>query len=682
MAQNEVIYYDFFDFRLDVKEQILLKNNEPVQLTHKAFQILLILVQNSGQITKKEDIFDELWSDSFVEEANLTQYIYILRKALGQTPDGQSFIETVPKKGYRFTLNPEQISVTKETFVETPEITSAEIGNFPHLEIDEDLELNDAKLQYFEPGISYKENKDALNIDEADKLAAQTGFWEIVRQSLLSRPLLVILALILFFGVIGAAGVYYFQQKPEPQANVFNIRSIAVLPFKAIGEEIDKEKFGLGMADAIIMKLSRLQQIVVRPTSAVFRYTDRPAADAVSAGRELGVDAVLEGTTQSNGERVKVSVQLVRVADGKPLWAESFQEETSDIFSVQDSISAKVATALSLNLTKQQEQFLSERATTSTEAFEAYQLGIYFGNRRTKEDLLKAVEYFEQAIKIDPNFAQAYAGLADSYSVIAFYRYADVGEMKEKARIAAEKALSLNDSVAEAYVALAMVNVVEAESYAKAKELLERALTIAPYNASARHRYGWVLLANGKVEEAVREMRLAREYDPLSPAVNRALCNALILQRNFPEAVKQCEKSVEISLDTPNSRISLARAYFYNGRFPDALNQLRIQISGGSPNEVISARAKLAYYYAKLGQTDEAEKIYDELKKRFDKDPARAPDLTLISFELGEKDEALVYFKRMLENRAASPDLRLYLTYEPEWDEIKADPQFAPLIPK
>ena len=640
-------------------------------MTHKAFQILLLLVQNSGQTTKKEDIFERLWSDSFVEDANLTQHIYVLRKVLGQTPNGQSYIETVPKQGYRFTLQPEQILVTN-SLNEKPEFISNEL----HISTDgktiAEAGTNHDELRHSEETI-LEENPSA-NVSPEKSLSQPPA-------KLMSRLVFIFIVLLLFFGLTASA-IYYFQQKPQQTIVTGDVKSIAVLPFKPIGDEVDKEKLGLGMADAVIMKLSKIQQIAVRPTSAVFSYTDHPIINAVSAGRELGVDAVLEGTVQKNGERVRVSVQLVHIADGKTLWAENFQEKASDIFSLQDSISAKVATALSINLTEKQEQLLAQRTTNSTEAFQDYQMGIYFWNKRTKEDLSKAVEYFQQAIEHDPNYAQAFAGLADSYSMLAFYGFADVGEMKEKARVAAEKALALNDSLAEAHVALAMVYVIDRDDYPKALELLERAVSLAPYNASARHRYSWILISSGRIDEAVREMNLAREYDPLSPSINRALCSVLILQRNFPDAVKQCEKSVEISLDAPNSRASLARAYFYNGRRSDALNQLNIQIKTGKKEEVNAARAELAYYYAKLGRTAEAAKIYADLKQEFKKDPGLAFDLTLIGFALGKKDEALVYFKETLKDWDKNSDLRLSLAYDPYWDEIKADPQFAPLFPK
>lgn len=670
MTVCEDIYYEFFDFCLDVEKQQLLKNGEPVQLTHKAFQILLLLVQNSGQTTKKEDIFARLWSDSFVEDGNLTQHIYILRKALGQTPTGQSYIETIPKQGYRFTLLPEQILVVNP-FDKKLKIVPNITNNLTDKKTVEGTDTNHNGLQHIE-GAIFDENPFTFHSPSKKFL---------LPAKLTSRLLFMVVVLLLFFGMI-ATVIYYFQQKRRQTIITDNVKSIAVLPFKPIGEEVDKKKLGLGMADAVIMKLSKIQQITVRPTSAVFRYIDQPTINVVSAGRELGVDAVLEGTVQSSGDRVRVSVQLVYIADGKTLWGENFQEKASDIFSLQDSISAKVANALSINLTQQQEQLLSQRETINAEAFQSYQLGVYFWNRRRKEDLLKAVEYFQLATRQDPDYAQAYAGLADTYSMLAYYRFADVDEMKEKAKITAEKALALNDSLAEPYIALAMAYVIKRENLIKAQELLEHAVELSPYNASARHRYGWILLTNGKLNEGAEQMRLAREYDPLSSATNRAYCSVLIMQRKFTDAVTQCETTIAIFLDTPNSRRALARAYFYVGRFSDAFSQLEIQIKSGKEDEVVSARGELAYYYAKLGRRSEAEKIYADLKRGFKNDPDRAFDLTLIAFALGKQKEALVYFKEMLKFPDNFPDSHLSLAYDPYWDEIKENPQFAPLFPQ
>jgi DNA-binding winged helix-turn-helix (wHTH) protein/TolB-like protein/Flp pilus assembly protein TadD len=678
MAVCESVCYEFFDFRLDVEKQQLLKNGEPVQLTHKAFQILILLVQNSGQTTKKEDIFARLWSDSFVEDGNLTQYIYVLRKALGQTPDGQSYIETVPKQGYRFTLQPEQISVVRTTPTEPPELDSNQSNEINGFAADREAPEKSSEANLLQPAVYDESEEDASGADAASEFARFPDEAATVKHRRLSQIVIIAAVLCLFFGLIGAAAVYYTQSQTSETSET-GIKSVAVLPFKPIGEKIDKEKLGLGMADAIITQLSRLQQIEVRPTSAVFRYTDQPSTNPVETGRELGVDAVLEGTVQWDGERVRVSVHLIQIYDEKTLWTETFHENSSDIFALQDTISRKIFTALSLRLTPQQERVLAEPGTNNQNAFQSYQVGIYFWNRRRKEDLLKAVEYFQQAINYDPNYAEAYAGLADSYSMLAFYGFADIPEMNEKSRIAAKKALDINDSLGVAYLALGNTEIID-NNFSKAKELLERAIALSPYNASAHQRYGFVLLALERLDDGLQEMRLAQKYDPLSPVINKALCNALVSKRTFSEAVGYCERAVELSPDTPGNRPSLAYAYFYNGKYEDAVDQMNLFIkSGGS---VIEASGSLAYFYVQSGRIAEAEKIYQRLKKEIDREPFIAVDLAVIGFALGKKNEALGYFKKGIELNKSNPSMRVILFFDPSLDGIRADPRFARLIPR
>ena len=679
MAVSESIYYDFFDFRLDVEKQLLLKNGEPVQLTHKAFQILLLLVQNSGQTTQKEDIFAQLWSDSFVEDANLTQHIYVVRKVLGQTPDGRSYIETVPKQGYRFTLLPNQISIVKTDFTEQPKPKSDEVDEITGSITNQEIVQNNSESNNLELPYSRENEENIPKADVTDKLPLLPDEPPPIKSRLFFRPVLLVAALLLLFGLIAAPIVIYYIRPDTPPTTETAITSIAVLPFKPIGEEIDKEKLGLGMADAIITQLSQLQQIEVRPTSAVFRYTDHPSTNLVVTGKELGVDAILEGTIQRDGERVRVSVQLIEVLDEKTLWTETFNENISDIFAFQDLISKKVVTALSLKLTPQQEQILFKSGTTNQTAFQTYQMGIYFWNSRRKDDLLKAVEYFQKAIEQDPNYAEAYAGLADSYSMLAFYGFANVKEMNEKARVAAEKALVINESLGVAYSALANTEIIN-NNFSKAKELLERAITLSPYNASSHQRYGFVLLVLGRLDEAVQEMRLAQKYDPLSPPVNKALCNALIAKRIFSEAVEYCERAVDLSPDTPGNRPSLAYAYFYNGKYDAAINQINLEVKSGGAAGTMNG--SLAYFYVKLGRTAEAEKIYEKLKREVKSDPWVAVDLAIVGFALNKKDESFFYFKKVIEINNSNPSMRIILAFDPTLDEIKSDPRFASIIPQ
>ncbi|MEP6923839.1 MAG: winged helix-turn-helix domain-containing protein [Pyrinomonadaceae bacterium] len=661
MSTRKIDGYEFDNFRLEIESQQLLKNGEHLMLTHKAFQMLLILVQKSGQIIEKEDIYNQLWSDSFVEDANLTQYIYVLRKTLGQKPNGQPYIETVNRRGYRFNSEVQKI-VSAETL---PELTDLQLpasnltdenslysrSNAGHLR----LVADDAPETSDVPDAATRAQ---LPITSSSRIWLTTG-----------------LSILAVVGLLLGLGWFAYRQTPtkQPAMAAKDVKSIAVLPFKPIGDESTEEKLGLGMADAVITRLSKLQLIPVRSTSAVFRFTDNPDQNPSDAGRELGVEAVLEGTVQRAGERIRVSVQLVNVADGKPLWAEHFDEKSKDIFAIQDSISAKVAQALAFKLTPQQWHVIEQRPTTAPAAFQAYQLGVYFWNKRTKDDLQKAVKNFQQAIELDPNYAQAYAMLADSYNMLGYYHFADSAEMLTKARAAAEKSLALNDSLAEAHIAIAFVQGSEPYGRMTARRSLERAIELAPYNSTAHVRYGWNLLATENLDGTVREMRLAQEYDPLSLVSNNTLCTVLIFQHKFDEAIKYCERAVELSPNAPSNKLALANAYFFNGRINDAIDQAKADIERGE--EKNTARGSLAFFYAKTGRTAEAEEIFKQLKTV--KESEILSDLILVSYALGKKDESFAYFQQAYEKKVLPYAM---FRYDPVWDELRNDERFTKLL--
>jgi TolB-like protein len=317
--------------------RLLLRNGKAVPLAPKVFETLVILVESSGHTLEKDELMKRLWPDTFVEESSLAQNIFQLRKALKEGRSGRRYIETVPKRGYRFSADVRKIMQSDD-----------------------------------EAASSYPTNGRFLIKEDETGLA---------------------------------------------------VKSLVVLPFKPLGEnESVDEYLGLGMADATIIKLSGLRQLVVVPTSTMFKYAWRKN-DPQAVGRKLGVDAVLQGTIQRAGERVRVTVQLISLNDGKTVWSGKFDEHFTDIFAVQDSISEQVAGALALRITGAERRHLRKRYTENTEAYQAYLMGLFFWNKKSKEGLNKALEYFQQAIEKDPNYALAYAGLADSYFWIAYSEF-------------------------------------------------------------------------------------------------------------------------------------------------------------------------------------------------------------------------------------------------------------------
>lgn len=337
MTVDPIKYYGFFDFQLDLENQQLLKDGKHVPLTHKAFQVLLLLVKNTGRTTRKAEIFKQLWSDSCVEESNLTQHIHVLRKVLGRTPDGRSYVETVPRLGYRFALSSGEIWVGSDRRKQFWD--------------DELAGPGDA----MPPRRSAWELLRSLTFRKTVSYGETPGNRGTTKRAWTRLGLSVLFVMIVMFLILEtvATPAFYFVTRGGTQpatAPSAPIRSIAVLPFKPVGGKVDKEKLGFGMTDAVIVNLSKTKQVSVRPTSAVRRYDSIPPVDASSAGRDLNVDVVLEGMVQCDGESLRVSVQLIRVEDGKPMWAESFQEKVSDSFTMQDHISARVADSLSTSL--------------------------------------------------------------------------------------------------------------------------------------------------------------------------------------------------------------------------------------------------------------------------------------------------------------------------------------------
>lgn len=649
---GSVIYYEFEDFRLDTVNEKLLKGNKSIPLTHKAFRTLLILVQNYGQVVKKEDIINQIWHDSFVEDSNLTQHIYVLRKTLGNNKHDKPFIETIPKHGYCFVADIQE--------VQSREVPVLEYTNH----FTDDLD---------EPFIFVKDENKQLNINtnfyrSEDSQNTTVPALKKSERKFLTAPLLI---LVLAIGLLISS--LFFYEKPQP-AKGFEIKSIAVLPFKPIGDESSNAKMGFGIADAIITNLSKQQKIPVRPTSAVFQLTERNF-DPIDAGRDLGVDSVLEGTVQRDNEWVRVTVRLIKISDGSTIWADKFDEKFTYIFTLQDSISTKVAKALSFNSSPEQEELLTIRNTSNTEAYQAYQLGSYFWNKRTKEDLEKAAAYFQKAVQTDQNYGLAYAMLADCYNMLHYYGLADNSkEILDKADEAAKKSLLLNDSLAEAYIAISYVQAAKYDDFNASIKSLEHAINLSPYNPTARIRYGWKLLQSGNVDGALEQMHIAQSNDPLSPISNSALCSLLLLKRNYSEALKYSEKAVELKSNIPLIKIQLASAYFLNKRTDEAVKILQEETK--NPRNKTNALTDLAYIYAKTGKIKEAEDIYFQLIN--DKETMFSHnDAALIAYSLGKRSEAIAKFKAMLKK---SKSLSLHIISSPYWSEMLKDDEFQKLI--
>lgn len=385
MSKQAKHLYEFGRFRLDATERVLLRDGEPVALTPKAIETLIVLVESSGHIVEKDELMKAVWPDTFVGEDSLTRNVSVLRRVLGEDSANAAYIETLPKRGYRFTASVQERWDGQADLV---------VERHARLRItQEDLNHQNETGQSF-----------AREATAAGEIAGPL-------QRRLSRALPVVA--IALVGVIAALAYLWVARRSQPVESAAQVSSLAVLPFKSLSADGGDEYLGLGIADALILKLGSAQRLVVRPVRAVLKYGGSEQ-DPLAAGRDLQVEAILDGSIQKTGDHIRVTARLLRVSDGAQLWAEKFDENTTDIFRIQDSISEKASGALALKLIGRER---NPYHTENREAYELYLRGRYFWNRRTEGE--KILKYFSQAIEKDPNYAPAYAGLADYYAKFA-----------------------------------------------------------------------------------------------------------------------------------------------------------------------------------------------------------------------------------------------------------------------
>jgi TolB-like protein/DNA-binding winged helix-turn-helix (wHTH) protein/Flp pilus assembly protein TadD len=626
--------YEFDGFRLDAHDLLLEREGEPVHVPRKALELLVLLVRDSGRVVDKETLFAALWPDTVVEEANLTQNVYVLRKALGARPGQTPYIETVPRRGYRFLAEvcagewqPAAPALPAPACEESPPAAPPCAPPAPAVE------------------------RRGRRRHRRHALAALLGLC-----------------------VLAAAALGWLSARKESRREARPLKSIAILPFRTVGGASDDGHLGLGMTDTLITRLSALKQLSVRPTSAVAKYS-AAGTDPLAAGRELGVDAVMDGTVQREGNSVRVTVRLVRMKGEEPLWAEKFDETFTNVFALQDRISEQVVSQLQLRLSGAQWQSLVKRPTTSAEAYQAYAEGLFFWNKRRPDDMAKAVECFERAVTLDPGYALAFAALSDAYYLAARNRFDFVPRPTalEKASAAAARALALDDSLAESHLATAMISQLDVREWDAAERHFRRAVELNPYHATVRQRYGWHLLTRGRLEEGVAEMRRARELDPVSPINNVALSSTLIFARRYDEAVSVSRRLLELEPAAPNVRFNLALAYAHKGMYDEAVAEFK-RVREARPGTHTGLEA-LAITYASAGRKAEAEEALGELCRLAKRNDGSVSgyNVALAYAALGRRDEAFEWLESSREEVRA---LSLYFMYDPHLDPLRADPRF------
>jgi TolB-like protein/tetratricopeptide (TPR) repeat protein len=452
--------------------------------------------------------------------------------------------------------------------------------------------------------------------------------------------------------------------------------SIAVLPFKMIGAEDDNEFLGLGMADALITRLGNIRAVAVRPTSAVRRYVDMEQ-NPVAIGQRLGVEYILEGSIQRSNDRIRVSVQLLGVRDGAPIWAENFDERFTGVFAVQDSISIQVARALKPELTGEERKLLAKRYTENPEAYRAYLKGRYLASKRTIEDLQRSIGYFEQAIQIDPNFALAFAGLADSYTLLEIYLAVPTKDVIPQAKAAAMRALELDDTLAEAHTSLGYILCRIDWDWSGSEREFKRAIELNPNYASAHHWYSLHLMFTRRFDEAMAELKRAQELDPLSLPINTAMGAVFYRARRYDDAIEHFQRTMKLYSDSASGglRIHLGQAYEQKGMYEQAVEEFqRARDLSGNGSDAL---AQLAHAYGASGKRTEALNVLSRLNELSKQRYVPSHLMALVYAGLGEKDQALSELQKAYEERSSG---LVEVQVDPRFDSLRADPRFADLV--
>jgi eukaryotic-like serine/threonine-protein kinase len=453
------------------------------------------------------------------------------------------------------------------------------------------------------------------------------------------------------------------------------ITSLAVLPFENAAADPEAEYLSDGITESLINILAQLPKLHVMARSTVFRYKGQ-AIDPQAVGRELNVRAVLTGRVSQRGDTLSIATELVDVANGWQLWGEQYHRKRADLLAVQDAMAREIAGRLRLRLTGEEKKRLARRYTRNTDAYHCYLKGRYYWNKRTPEDLKRGIEFFNQAIEKDPHYTLAYAGLADSYYVLASTAFAALapGEAFPKAKAAALKALELDDSLAEAHTSLATILVNEWDWGGAAKEF-NRSIELNPGYATARHWYALYLTALGRLDEAIREGQRAQELDPLSVIINRDLGLIYYYARKPDRAIEQYCKSLELDPNFALTHQALGRAYLLKGMREDALAALRLAAALSSDS--VAMCAALAHALAETGSVVEARKILADLIERSRRSYVSPTNIAVVYAGLGENDQAMEWLEKALAEHNAG---LMMLKVHPVFDPLRSDPRYQDLL--
>jgi len=631
--------YEFDEFRLDPKNRVLRRGGTTVPLTPKAFHVLLLLIQNAGRVVTKDELMKTVWPDSFVEESNLTQTIFMVRKALDETAD-RRYVLNVQGQGYRF-LAPVRETANGEAEIEVPGIDTPEpppsARSTPEIQLQSQPQRADGK-------------------------------WSVVAFAGIALVVIAACALWIWRSRHGTV------ERPDRTM-------LAVLPFENFTGDPGQEYFSDGLTEEMINQLGGLDPAhlgVIARTSVMHYKSSQESIPQI--GKDLGVQYVIEGSVRRDSERVRITAQLIQVKDQSRLWAREYDRDLSHLLELQAEIAREVANEIEFSLSGRRPIEAAHKTAPpaaeakSYEAYDLYLKGRYFWNKRTAEGFQQAADYFQQAIDTDANYGRAYAGLADTFSLMSTWYTGPQNELMPKARTAALRALELDESLAEAHASLALIKENYDYDWSGSEKEFQRAIQLNPQYSTGHQWYAEFLSWQGRFEEALAESDQARRLDPLSLIIISDYASILYDSRQYDAAVKEIRSVLELDPSFAHARGMMIPYYFQVGRYDEAIDLITHLPEREHGPWTLAWKAAI---YSRSGHAEEARRALTELEQIPRSRPDRTASLLIAYSGTGQKKRVIETLQKAYSEHSSAV---VQIKVDPLYDPLRGDPQFEDLL--
>jgi TolB-like protein/DNA-binding winged helix-turn-helix (wHTH) protein/Flp pilus assembly protein TadD len=574
--------YDFGDYRLDTEERVLLRQGQAVSLPPKDLETLVVLVERAGHIVGKEELLEKVWPGVFIEENNLARRVFNLRQVLGEGPDGRKYIETVPKRGYRFVGSVQEEGESAEPSAPTPPAS------------------------------------------DSPQLSTTTDHWRRIWAWALAAVVVLAASLL--------AQHFWLGRNSSPPRIM-----LAVLPFENLSGDTNEDYFADGLTEEMIAQLGQVQPsrlgVIARTSTVRYKHTNEPIAQI---SQELGVGYVLEGSVRRGGGRVRITAQLIQAAQQTHVWAETYERSLDDVLSIQREIAQKITDSLSIELLPAGAA-PDANAHLNLESYDKYLLGLHELGQGTRESVTKAIQYFQEAIEKDPKDARLYSALSQAYDAATTY-YNSPAEVMPRAKEAALRAVELDPNLASAHVKLGYVHLFFDWDWPAAEKEYRRALEINPSSPEAQLGYANYLGTLGRFDEALSRVQQAYLYDPLAVESRNEALWIYYFSGRMPETVEQCRKTIELEPAAGTAYIVLAMAYAQMGKRAETLRAAEDAIRVA---DYPSGNATTASALAQVGEKIRAMQVLDRALEQAKRQYVCRFIVATAYTELGDNEKAL-----------------------------------------